>query len=135
MFMTSAQITRGDVVACGASAYIVHNIKNDRVTLLRLENAKEAKHRADVVPDSWTDLALSGLPLQHVVIRCVPVLLRGAANLTRLGTLSENLWKRVMIAFDRELLTRRFEDSPAVRSNLEASTSSCGRRVSAVRYA
>ena len=103
--------------------------------LLRLESQGSVRHRADVVPEHWSDMASSGLPLQDVVIRCVPIRRYGTANLTRLGVVPDNLRRRIAMALRREQLVRRFEDSPSVRSNLLASTTSCGRRVGAVRYA
>ena len=135
MFTKSAHIVSGDVVACGASVYVVQEIAGDELTLLRLESQFEARHRADVVPEHWSDMASSGLPLQDVVIRCVPIRRYGTVNLTRLGVLPEALRKRIVTALKREAVVRRFEDSPPVRSNLMASTSSCGRRVGSVRYA
>lgn len=135
MFTSSTQIVSGDVVACGASVFVVHEKDDDELTLLRLESQGTVRHRADVVPDHWSDMAQSGLPLQDVVVRCVPIRRFGHANLTRLGVIPEHLKRRIVIALKREQLARRFEDSPSVRSNLLASTASRGRRVGAVRYA
>ena len=135
MFANSVQIVSGDVVACGASVYVVQEMDQDELTLLRMESQSDVRHRADVVPEHWSDLALSGLPLQDVVIRCVPIRRYGTANLTKLGALPEVLRKRIVTALKREAMVRRFEDSPSVRSNLLASTTSRGRRVGAVRYA
>lgn len=135
MLANSVQIVCGDVVACGASVFIVQDMVDDDLTLLRLANQGDVRHRADIAPEHWTDMALSGLPLQDVVIRCVPIRRFGTANMTRLGTLPEGLKKRIRVALQREQVVRRFEDSPPVRSNLMASTSSRGRRVGAVRYA
>ena len=135
MFANSIQIVDGDVVSYGASVFVVQDIVDDDVTLLRLEGRGAVRHRADVVPEQWTELAESGLPLQDVVIRCVPIRRQGVANLTRLGTLPESLKARILQALRRERLVRRFENSPAVQSNLLASTTSRGRRVGAVRYA
>jgi len=135
MFAGVVQIVRGDVVASGASIYVVHAMENDELTVLRIENLGGARHRADVAPDHWSDIALSGLPLQDIVVRCVPLRRYGTCNLTRLGYLSAAFRQRIMIALKREILVRRFEDSPPMRSNLTASTSSRGRRVGAVRYA
>ena len=135
MFTSSAQIVCGDVVSCGASAFVVQDVLDDEIILLRLENQGAMRHRADVVPEHWSDMALSGLPLQDVVIRCIPVRHRGLANLTRLGALPQSLRLQVLKALQREKLVRRFEDSAPVQSNLLASTASRGRRVGAVRYA
>lgn len=115
--------------------FVVQDRAGDELTLLRLENQCSARHRADVVPEHWSDMALSGLPLQDMVIRCVPIRRHGTANLTRLGILPETLKTRIIVALKREQLVRRFEDSPSLQSNLLASTASRGRRVSAVRYA
>ena len=135
MFTKSIQIASGDVVACGASVYIVQDTDDDEIMLLRLESQCEVRHRADVVPEHWSDMALSGLPLQNIVVRCVPIRRYGTVNLTKLGTVADNLSRRIKTALQREALVRQFEDSPPVRSNLMASTASCGRRVGAVRYA
>ena len=135
MFTNSVQIVSGDVVACGASVYVVQEMAEDEMTLLRMESQCDVRHRADVVPEHWSELASSGLPLQDVVIRCVPIRRYGTANLTKLGALPDVLRKRIVAALKREALVRRFEDSPSVRSNLLASTASRGRRVGAVRYA
>ena len=135
MFTNSAQIVCGDVVACGASVYVVQEMGEDELTLLRMESQCDVRHRADVVPEHWSDLALSGLPLQDVVIRCVPIRRYGTANLTKLGVLPDTLRTRIVAALKREAMVRRFEDSPSVCSNLLASTASRGRRVGAVRYA
>lgn len=134
MFTNSVQIASGDVVACGTSIYVVQATADEELTLLRLESQANARHRADVVPDHWSDLAQSGLPMQDVVIRCVPIRRYGAANLTKLGMLPGALQERILAALKREEIVRRFEDSPPVRSNLLASTASRGRRVGAVRY-
>ena len=125
----------GDVVSCGASLFVVQEILGDEVTLLRLENQGAARHRADVVPEHWSDLALSGLPLQDMIIRCVPIRRQGVANLNRLGALPETLKTRILQALRRERLIRRFENSASLHSNLLASTTSRGRRIGAVRYA
>ena len=135
MFTSSAQIVCGDIVSFGASIFVVQDIVDNDVTLLRLENRGTASHRADVVPEHWSNMALSGLPLQDVVIRCVPIRRQGTANLTRLGKLPEALKAKVLNALKRERLVRRFENSPAMQSNLLASTTSRGRRISTVRYA
>ncbi len=134
MFTTSVQIMSGDVVACGTSVYIVQSTVDDELTLLRLESQTNARHRADVVPDHWSELAASGVPMQDVVVRCVPLKRFGTTNLNRLGRIPESLKGRILDALKREEVTRRFEDSPPVRSNLLASTASRGRRVGAVRY-
>ena len=134
MFAGVVQIVRGDVVASGASVYVVQAIHGDELTMLRIENQNGVRHRADVTPDHWSDVALSGLPLQDIVVRCVPIRRYGACNLTKLGCLSETLRQRVESAFKREVQVRRFEDSPRMHSNLLASTSSRGRRIGAVRY-
>lgn len=135
MFANSAEIVRGDVVACGASVYVVQDMVEDELTLLRVESQSGARHRADVTPDYLSDMVLSGLPLQDVVIRCVPIRRYGFANLTRLGVLPEMLKSKILVALKREQAVRRFEDGPSVRSNLTACTSSRGRRIGAVRYA
>lgn len=135
MFASSTQIVCGDVVACGASVFVVQDMAEDELTLLRLESQSKVRHRADIVPEHWSDMALSGLPLQDVVIRCVPIRRYSTANLTRLGALPDNLKRRIGTALKREQIVRRFEDSASVRSNLLASTASRGRRVGAVRYA
>lgn len=135
MFTNSIQIVCGDVVACGASVFVVQEVADEDITLLRLESRRDVRHRADVVPDHWSDLTQSGLPLQDVVIRCVPIRRYGTLNMTRLGVLPEHLRSRIIKALQREQLVRRFEDSPSVQSNLMASTSSRGRRIGAVRYA
>ena len=135
MFAGVVQVVRGDVVASGASVYVVQDMDADELTLLRIENQNGVRHRADVTPEHWSDVALSGMPLQDIVVRCVPVRRYGTCNLTKLGCLSESLCGRVQIALKREMQVRRFEDSPPMRSNLLASTSSRGRRVGAVRYA
>ena len=135
MFTSSAQIVCGDVVSCGASTFVVQDVLGDELVLLRLESQGVIRHRADVVPEHWSDMATSGLPLQDVVIRCVPIRRHGPANLTRLGTLPEPLKTRVMQALKREQLVRKFENSAPVQSNLVASTASRGRRIGAVRYA
>lgn len=134
MFSNGTGIVSGDVVACGASVYVVQSMVDTEVTLLKLESQQTARHRADVVPDHWSDLAQSGLPLQDIVIRCVPIRRRGSENLTRLGTLPDGLRHRVQTALKREVIVRRFEDGPPVQSNLLASTASRGRRIGAVRY-
>jgi hypothetical protein len=134
MFTSSVQIVCGDVVASGASVYVVQGRVNDELTLLRFENSTNARHRADVIPDHWADLALSGLPMQDMVIRCVPIKRYGTVNLTRLGVIPDSLRQRIIVALKKEETVRRFEDSPSVRSNLLASTASCGRRVGTVRY-
>lgn len=135
MFTSPTQIVGGDVVSFGASIFVVHEILDDEVILLRLESQRAARHRADVVLEHWSDMTSSGLPLQDMVIRCVPIRRRGAANLTRLGVLPECLRTKVLQALNRERQIRRFEGSPTVQSNLLASTTSRGRRVNAVRYA
>ena len=135
MFTSSTQVVGGDVVSFGASIFVVQEVLDDEVILLRLENQRAARHRADVVAERWSDMTSSGLPLQDMVIRCVPIRRRGTANLTRLGTLPGCLKMKILQALNRERLIRRFESSPAVQSNLLASTTSRGRRVSAVRYA
>jgi len=135
MFAGVVQIVRGDVVACGASVYFVRATEGDEVMLFRIESQNGARHRADVAPEHWLDVALSGLPLQDIVVRCVPIRRYGTKNLTKLGCLSKVLQDRIEIALKRELVVRRFEDSPPMQSNLLASTSSRGRRVGAVRYA
>lgn len=135
MFTSAAHIVCGDVVACGASVYVVQEATTDEMMLLRIESQSDVRHRADIAPEHWSDLESSGLPLQDVVIRCVPIKRYGTANMTRLGALPDTLCRRIQIALKREQLVRRFEDSPSVKSNLMASTSSRGRRVSAVRYA
>ena len=135
MFAGVVQIVCGDVVASGASVYVVQAMEGDELTLLRIESQSGARHRADVTPDHWSDVAFSGLPLQDIVVRCVPVRRYGICNLAKLGCLSDMFRGRVESALKRELLIRRFEESPPMRSNLLASTSSRGRRVGAVRYA
>ena len=135
MFTSSTQVVGGDVVSFGASIFVVQEVLDDEVILLRLESRRGARHRADVLPEHWSDMTSSGLPLQDMVIRCVPIRRRGAASLTRLGTLPDYLRTKILQALSRERLIRRFEGSPAVQSNLLASTTSRGRRVSAVRYA
>ena len=135
MFTSSAQVVGGDVVSFGASIFVVQEVLDDEVILLRLESQRAARHRADVVPEHWSDMTSSGLPLQDMVIRCVPIRRRGIANLARLGTLPECLKTKILQALNRERLIRRFEGSPTVQSNLLASTTSRGRRVTAVRYA
>ena len=135
MFAGIVQITRGDVVASGASIYFVRAMEGDELMLLRIENQRGARHRADVTADHWSDVALSGLPLQDIVVRCVPIRRYGTCNLIRMGCFSDILQGRIETALKREMLVRRFEDSPPMRSNLVASTSSRGRRVGAVRYA
>lgn len=135
MFASVVQIVRGDVVASGASVYFVRAMEGDELMLLRIENQAGVRHRADVAPDHWSDVALSGLPLQDIVIRCVPIQRYGICNLTKLGCLSDTLQGRIEIALIREILVRRFEDTAPMHSNLMASTSSRGRRVGAVRYA
>ena len=119
----------------GASLFVVQEVANDEVILLRLVSQGAARHRADVVPEHWSDLALSGLPLQDMVIRCVPIRRRGTANLNRLGALPEGLKARILQALGRERLVRRYEGSASLHSNLLASTTSRGRRVGTVRYA
>lgn len=135
MFTNSVQIVCGDVVAFGASVYVVHEMENDELTLLRVESQSDARHRADIMPEHWSDMALSGLPMQDVVIRCVPIKRYGTANLTRLGVMPDAVKARIAIACKREQQVRRFEDGPSVQSNLMACTSSRGRRIGAVRYA
>ncbi len=134
MFSNGIGIVSGDVVACGAAVYVVQSMADTEVTLLKLESKQATRHRADVVPEHWSDLAESGLPAQDVVIRCVPIRRRGSANLTKLGALPDTLRNRIHTALKREEVVRRFEDSPPVQSNLLASTASYGRRVGAVRY-
>ena len=135
MFAGVVQIVRGDIVASKASLYAVQAMENGELTLLRIENHRVARHRADVAPEHWSDVAFSGLPLQDIVVRCVPIRRYGTCNLTKLGCLSETLLNRIEIALKRETLVRRFEDSVPMQSTLLASTSSRGRRVGAVRYA
>ena len=135
MFTSSTQVVGGDVVSFGASIFVVHEVLDDEVILLRLESQRGARHRADVVPEHWSDMTSSGLPLQDMVIRCVPIRRRGIAHLARLGTLPDCLKMKILQALNRERLIRRFEGSPTVQSNLLASTTSRGRRVNAVRYA
>ena len=135
MFAGVVQIVCGDVVASGASIYVVQAMAGDELTLLRIESLSGARHRADVTPDHWSDVAFSGLPLQDIVVRCVPVRGHGTCNLTKLGCVSDLFRGRVETALKRELLIRRFEESPPMQSNLLASTSSRGRRVGTVRYA
>ena len=135
MFTSLTQVVGGDVVSFGASIFVVQEVLDDEVVLLRLESQRATRHRADVVPEQWSDMTSSGLPLQDMVIRCVPIRRRGARNLTRLGTLPDCLKTKISQALNRERLTRRFEGSPTVQSNLLASTTSRGRRVNAVRYA
>ncbi len=135
MFAGIVQITRGDVVACGASVYFVRVMDGDGMMLLRIEGQGNVRHRADVVPEHWSDIAVSGLPVQGIVVRCVPIRRYGTCNLSRMGSFSDILQGRIEIALKQEMLVRRFEDSPPMRSNLVASTSSRGRRVGAVRYA
>ncbi|WP_419729539.1 hypothetical protein [Lichenicola sp.] len=135
MFANSAKIVCGDVVACGASVYVVQETVEDELTLLRVERQPGTQHRADVAPAQLSDMGLSGLPLQHVVIRCVPIRRFGFANLTRLGVIPDTLRSSIQAALKREQAVRRFENGPSVRSNLTACTSSRGRRISAVRYA
>ncbi len=115
--------------------YAVQAMGNGELTLLRIETHTGARHRADVIPDHWSDVALSGLPPQDIVIRCVPIRRYGTCNLTKLGCLSETLLNRIETALKQEMLVRRFEDSAPMQSTLMASTSSRGRRVGAVRYA
>nr|WP_321986665.1 hypothetical protein [uncultured Lichenicoccus sp.] len=135
MLCGALPLSSGDVVAGGGSVFIVQLLTdNDRI-LLRLENRGAACHRADVVPEHWSELASSGLPVQDIVVRCVPVWSVGTCQLTRLGHVSEMLRDKIMVALKREMLVRRFEDGPPMRSNLTASTSSSGRRVNVVRYA
>lgn len=135
MFTNSVQIVCGDVVAFGASVFVVHEIADEDLILLRLEDRRAVRHRADVVPDHWSDMVQSGLPLQDFVIRCIPIRRYGTVNMMRLGAIPEHLKGRILTALEREKVVRQFEDSPSVQSNLMASTSSRGRRVGAVRYA
>ena len=135
MFTSSAPVVCGDVVSYGASLFVVQEVVDEEITLLRLEHQGAARHRADVVPEHWSDLASSGLPLQDMVIRCVPIRRHGTANLNRLGALPEVLKARILQALRHERIIRRFENSASLHSNLLASTTSRGRRVGAVRYA
>ena len=134
-----ARLDQGCVVASGSSVFVVWAVAEGEgpgpeITLLRIESQSDVRHRADVVPEHWSDLAQSGLPLQDVVVRCVPIARYGTANLTRLGKLPDALLLRLAAALKREAEARRFEDSPPFRSNLLASTASRGRRVAVVRY-
>ena len=135
MFAGIVQIASGDIVASGASVYVVHAVEGDELTMLRIESQTGVRHRADVIPDHWSDIALSGLSLRDIVIRCVPIRRFSTCSLTKLGSLSDTLRHRIAVALKREVQVRRFEDSPPMRSNLLASTSSRGRRVGAARYA
>ncbi|MBE7209761.1 MAG: hypothetical protein INR65_01965 [Gluconacetobacter diazotrophicus] len=135
MIDETAQIALGDVVACGEAAYVVHDRSDDDLTLLRIATRDGARHRADVALDLCPDMVPGGSPDSEMVVRCVPLKRYGTANLTRLGVLPARCRERVEIALRRERTVRRFEDSPAVQSNLMASTVSRGRRVGAVRYA
>ena len=127
-------ITSGDVVAGGGSVFIVQPLQ-DGYTLLRLESPTGARHRADVSPEHWSEVAYCGLPIQDVVVRCVPVRSYGTCQFTKLGHVSGTMSEKIALALRREMLVRRFEDGPPMRSNLTASTSSSGRRINAVRYA
>ena len=135
MFAGLGQLVGGDVVATGASIYVVNCVDGEELTMLRIGIKNEVRHRADVVPDHWSDVALSGLPLQDFVIRCVPIRRYSASNLTKLGSVSESLRLRLGTALKREVQARRVEESPPMRSNLMASTSSTGRRVGTARPA
>ena len=128
-------IALGDVVACGATAYIVHNRVDDDLTLLRIETPNGARHRADVALEQCPEIIMSGLGTADVIVRCVPLKRYGTANLTRMGVLPSKFRTRGEVALRRETTVRRFEDSPSVKSNLMASTISRGRRVGTVRYA
>ena len=128
------QITSGDVVA-GGGAIFLGPLLQDGYILLRLERYSGARHRADVTPEYWSEMAESGLPVQEVIIRCVPVRGYGTCPFTRLGQVSELMRDKIAVALKREMLVRRFENGPSMRSNLTASTSSSGRRVNVVRYA
>ena len=134
MFAGTVRVAGGDVVASGTSVYVVHRLGGEELTLLRVESNGGAQHRADVAPEHWSDLAVSGLPLQDVVVRCIPIRRYGTCNLAKLGHVSEALRHRIDTALKRETMTRRFEDSPSMQSTLLASTSSRGRRVGAVRH-
>ena len=133
--MPSGTSTRccGDVVKSGNSVFAVQSSSSSQHVLLRLEKPSRARHRADVSPGHWSEIALCGLPAQEIVIRCVPIRRSGPCKLTKLGHLSEAMCSRIATAVSREMLIRRFEGSPSMRSNLMASTSSNGRRVGAVR--
>ncbi|WP_428375184.1 hypothetical protein [Lichenicoccus sp.] len=135
MLFGALPITSGDIVAGGGSIFIIHVLNDNGPVLLRLESATGARHRADVCPLHWSELAYSGLPLQDIVVRCVPVWSCGTCHFTKLGHVSNTLRDRITMALKREMLVRRFEDGPSMRSNLTASTSSSGRRINAVRYA
>ena len=135
MLCGALPVSSGDVVGGGGSIFIVHLTKDVGRILLRLESPTGARHRADVSPEHWCELALSGLPLQDIVIRCVPVRSHETCHFTKLGHVSQALRDKITVALKREMLVRRFEDGPSMRSNLTASTSSSGRRINAVRYA
>lgn len=132
MHHSLAALSRGDVLACGASLFVVHQVDGTGLVLLRVESGPRTRHRADVIPDHWSDLASSGLPQQDIVIRCAAVIRRDDAfGFARLGCLAPRLRKRVEAAVARECRDRRFEESAPVRSTLDAlhCSASRGRQV------
>ena len=132
MHHSLAALSRGDVLACGASVFVVHQVDEQGLVLLRVETHPGVRHRADVVPDHWSDLAASGLPLQDIVIRCAAAVRRNDAfGFARLGRVTEQLRKRTELAVARECRARQFEETGPVRSTLDAlrCSTSRGRQV------
>ncbi len=124
-----AGISRGDVLACGASVFVVHDAGPDGIVqLLRAMTPRDSIHRSDVRPDHWSDMAEAGLPLQDLVIRCVVVTRENPSGFARLGRVSKTLQARLAAAVARELEARRFEDTPSVRSTLLAIGGGVGSR-------
>ena len=66
-----------------------------------------AGHRADVLPDHWSDMAAAGLPISDVRLRCV-LRLRQADGSVVLGRVGALLLGKINHAVLREAAARRF---------------------------
>ena len=116
-----AAISRGDVLARGASLFVVHEVTSDGgLRLFRAVTPRGMIHRSDVRPEHWSDLADAGLPLQDLVIRCLVVARESASGFTRLGRVSRVLQERCTRAVARDCEARRIEATAPVRSTLDA---------------
>ena len=121
MFNALAALSRGDVVACGASTFVVHQVTEDGgLELVRAMTSTGLRHRADVRPHNWSDIAEAGLPLQDLVIRCVVIIRENPSGFIRLGQVSRSLRERIRGAVARDREARCFEATAPVRSTLDA---------------
>ena len=130
MHKTLVGLSGGDVVACGASLFVVHDVTEAGMTVLRIVRQGEPRSRADVRPD-WSDLAEAGVPFGDVAVRCMPIARGSAHGFARLGRVSCALRRRCGEALSRERAVRRFEGTPGLRSTLVAfeGAGSRGRRI------